>query len=362
MDLAGRRFLVIGGAGFIGSHVVDELLRKSVAKVLVYDSFIRGSRENLANALKDDRVTIVEGKPKVSNLDRLKRAMAAVDGVFNLVAIGILACDQCPEKAIKINIEGNWNVFSTALSCGVKKIVHSSSASVYGDAVQEKMDEEHPYNNQTLYGATKIANEHILKACAAKSDLKWAALRYFNVYGPRQDYRGAYISVLHRILDRLNEGKPPVLFGDGSQTLDFVHVSDVARANVLAMEADSENGYFNVCSGKGTTLKEVADLLMQLTGTAYLEPEYRIATTGTSLVSRRIGNPDKAQADLNFAVTVSLADGLRSLIEWRKVNDARLLQLQRHDMPLPAITSRPAVRRRAAAPVRFRRFAREAEG
>jgi UDP-glucose 4-epimerase len=338
MDLAGKRFLVVGGAGFIGSHVVDELLKRSVAEVVIYDSFVRGTMANLEKAKADPRLTIVSDRPQVSDLDRLVHATTGIDGVFNLAAIGILACNELPEKAMRVNVEGNWNVFLAATRCGVKKIVHSSSASVYGDAQRIPMDEEHPYNNRTLYGATKIATEHMLPVCSEMSGLKWKALRYFNVYGPRQDYKGAYISVLHRILDRLYASQPPILFGDGSQTLDFVHVSDVARANVLAMESEASSGFYNVCSGKGTTLGEVTNLLMDLTA-IHLEPEYRKVNIGTSLVSKRIGDPNKALDGLGFSALVSLAEGMQSLIKWRQFNESQLHNLQTHDKVFSATSA-----------------------
>lgn len=328
MDLTGKRILVVGGAGFIGSHIVDQLLQKPVAEVVVYDSFVRGTLENLKAASSDPRLTVLDGNPDVCDFERLTEAMVGIDGIFNLVAIGILACNESPDRAVSVNVQGNWNIFRSASLCGVKKIVHSSSASVYGDAQQLPMNETHSYNNLTLYGATKIATEHMLLACGEMFRLQWIALRYFNVYGPRQDYKGAYVSVLHRILDRLYVGKPPVLFGDGSQMLDFVHVTDVARANVMAMEADTAKGFFNVCSGVGTTLKEVAILLMELTD-IHLDPEYRQASTGTALVSKRIGDPQRAQADFGFTAQTKLVEGLRNLIHWRQSNEHLLPQLQR---------------------------------
>lgn len=342
MDLTDKRFLVIGGAGFIGSNVVDQLLTKPVAEIIVYDSFARGTLDNLRAASQDPRLTVLDGDPDVCHSGRLMKIMDRVDGVFNLVAVGILASNESPDRAFKVNVEGNWNVIRAATLCGVKKLVHSSSASVYGDAVRIPMDEEHPYNNFTLYGATKIAMEHLLLSCGQMSPLEWAALRYFNVYGPRQDYKGAYISVLHRILDRLYSGQPPVLFGDGSQTLDFVHVYDVARANVLAMESDTPGGFFNVCSGTGTTLKEVAELLMELTGIR-LDPEYRRANTGTALVSKRIGSPRKAMDELGFATQISLAEGLRILIDWRQSNGARLQPVEPNRIPTSQTTTTTGV-------------------
>ncbi|MDQ7808989.1 NAD-dependent epimerase/dehydratase family protein [Amycolatopsis sp. A133] len=307
----------MGGAGFIGSHVVDRLLKTQVAEVVVYDSLVRGSLRNLAEASADPRLTVLDDHPDIRDFDRLSAAMTGVDGVFNLAAIGIVASNESPEDAFTINVTGNWNVFRAAARAGVRKIVHSSSASVYGQPQIVPMTEEHPYHNRTLYGANKIAAEHLLLACGELDPLEWAALRYFNVYGPRQDSKGAYTSVLHKVLDRLEAGEPPVIFGDGSQMMDFVHVTDVAKANVRAMESDVASGFFNVCSGVGTTIREVVAMLSRLTG-IHIEPEYREAAIPANLVTKRIGGPDKSADLLSFSTGVSLEDGLRSLVEWRE--------------------------------------------
>lgn len=316
MDLTDKRVLVIGGAGFIGSHVVDRLLRTPVAEVVVYDSLFRGSMRNLEDALGDPRLTVLEDHPDIRDLDRLTTAMRGVDGVFNLAAIGIVSCNESPDLGYAINVEGNWNVFRAATRCGVRKVVHSSSASVYGQPQFVPMVEEHPYNNRTMYGAHKIAAEHLLLSLGEAFPLEWAALRYFNVYGPRQDSKGAYTSVLHKVLDRLYAGEPPVLFGDGTQMLDFVHVTDVAAANVRAMESDATEGFFNVCSGTGTTLREVVAMLSDLTG-VHIPPVYREETVPSKLVTKRIGGPGKSADRLGFSTAVTLRDGLRSLVEWR---------------------------------------------
>lgn len=316
MDLTDKRVLVIGGAGFIGSHVVDRLLTRRVAEVIVYDSLFRGSLRNLEAAAQDPRLTVLDDHPDIRDLDRLTQAMQGVDAVFNLAAIGIISCNESPDLGYEINVEGNWNVFRAASLAGVRKIVHSSSASVYGQPEFVPMVEEHPYNNATLYGAHKIAAEHLLLSVGEMFPLEWAALRYFNVYGPRQDSKGAYTSVLHKTLDRLEAGEPPVLFGDGTQMLDFVHVTDVAEANVRAMESDTPRGFFNVCSGVGTTLREVVALLSELTGID-IEPVYQEEPFPAKLVTKRIGGPAKAAEQLGFTTGVALRDGLRSLVEWR---------------------------------------------
>ncbi len=308
--------MVIGGAGFIGSHVVDRLLKTHVSEVIIYDSLIRGALKNLEIAVDDPRLTLLAGQPDIRDLDRLNEAMQGVDGVFNLAAIGIVASNESPDDAFTINVEGNWNVFQAAGRNGVSKVVHSSSASVYGQPQIVPMTEEHPYNNRTLYGANKVAAEHLLLACGELYSLDWVALRYFNIYGPRQDSKGAYTSVLHKVLDRLEAGEPPVIHGDGSQMLDFVHVHDVAAANVRAMESDTKSGFFNVCSGVGTTVREVVSMLSDLTSRD-IEPEYREAVIPANLVTKRIGGKDKAADLLGFSAGVDLADGLRSLVEWR---------------------------------------------
>ena len=238
MDLRGKRLLVMGGAGLIGSHLVDQLTETDVAEVVVYDNLFRGRRENLREALKDPRVSIFPHGGDVQQSDILERAMEGVDGVFHLAALWLLQCHEYPRAAFDVNIRGTFNVIEAAIKQGVKRVVYSSSASVYGDAVELPMTEEHPYNNETFYGATKIAGEHMFKALGHRYGLDWVGLRYMNVYGPRQDYKGAYIAVMMKILDRIDQGLPPVVYGDGSQQYDFIYVGDIARANICAMQAE----------------------------------------------------------------------------------------------------------------------------
>jgi UDP-glucose 4-epimerase len=315
MDLAGKKFLVIGGAGLIGSHIVDELIRTDVAEIVIYDNFMRGRRENLQQALHDPRVTIFPHSGDILHKDILEKAMEGIDGVFHLAAVWLLQCHEYPETAFEVNVRGTMNVVMTAIRQKIKRVVFSSSASVYGDAVDIPITENHPYNNYTFYGASKIAGEHFFKSLGHRYGLDWVGLRYMNVYGPRQDYKGAYIAVMHKILDRIGQGRPPVVFGDGSQQYDFVHVNDVARANILAMQAETTGQCYNIGRGIGTSIKELTELLLRLTNSDY-KIEYK--PEGLTFVTNRIGSTEKAKKEIGYAWTIGLEDGMRSLIEWRK--------------------------------------------
>jgi UDP-glucose 4-epimerase len=234
MDLKGKRLLVIGGAGLIGSHTVDELLKEDVAEIRIYDNFTRGKRENLANALRDPRVNIFGLGGDLMHHDLLDAAMKGIDGVFHFAALWLLHCQDYPRSAFEVNIGGTFNVLEACVNNGIKRLVYSSSASVYGDAVEEPMTEEHPHNNTNFYGATKIAGEHMCRSLYHRykdTDRKfdYVGLRYMNVYGARQDYQGAYVAVTMKMLDRLDQGLPPVIYGDGTQAYDFIYVQDCGR-------------------------------------------------------------------------------------------------------------------------------------
>ena len=322
MDLTNKRILVIGGAGLIGSHVVDELILTNVKEILVYDNMVRGNPGNLADALRDPRVKIFPHGGDVLQCDVLDKAMEGIDGVVHLAALWLLHCHEYPESAFEVNIRGTFNVLEACRRHKVQKLVYSSSASVYGDAVVEPMVEDHPYNNWTFYGATKIAGEHMLKAYHKRYGLPGVALRYMNVYGPRQDYHGAYIAVMMKILDSVDRNEKPKVFGDGSQAYDFVHVRDVARANVCSLTSDCQFGFFNVGRGIKTSIKDLAELLLRLSGRSDLGIQYEPA--GQTFVSNRVGCPKAAREKLGFTWKIDLEEGMRSLIEWRKSHKAEV--------------------------------------
>ena len=315
MDITGKRILVIGGAGLIGSHVVEELLKEDVEKVIIYDNFCRGTFENLEEALKDPRCHIFEIGGDILQIDILNTAMKDVDGVVHLAALWLLQCYEFPRAAFDVNIHGTFNVLEACVANKVERLVYSSSASVYGDAVEEPMTEDHPYNNWTFYGATKIAGEHMLKAYYQRYGIKGVGLRYMNVYGPRQDYKGTYIAVMMKILDNIDKRVSPVVYGDGSQSYDFIYVGDTARANVCALKSDVSFGFYNVGRGIKTSIKELTELILKITNSD-LSIQYEPA--GQTFVTNRVGDPTAAEKDLGFKWSVDLEDGLRRLVEWRR--------------------------------------------
>lgn len=315
MQLDGQEFLVIGGAGLIGSHTVDKLLDHDVKKVTVYDNFARGRYENLHEALKDPRVKIFDIGGDILHTDILDAAMQDVDGVFHFAALWLLQCHEFPRSAFNVNVGGTFNVMDACVRNGVKRLVYSSSASVYGDAVTDPMTEEHPFNNQNFYGATKICGEAMLRAYHHRYGLDYVGLRYMNVYGPRQDYHGAYIAVIMKMLDAIDSGEAPTIMGDGSEAFDFVAVEDCAQANVKAMAASASDEFYNVGTGIRTSLKELAEKLLNLTG-CNREVEYAPRSQAT-LVRNRIGSPEKASAQIDYSAEIDLDEGLRRLIDWR---------------------------------------------
>jgi UDP-glucose 4-epimerase len=321
MDLRGKRLVVVGGAGLIGSHTVDALTRDDVGEIVVYDNFVRGTPENLAEALRDDRVRVFDVGGDITQTDILDAALKGADGVFHFAALWLLQCHEYPRAAFDTNIRGTFNVLEACVANDVSRLVYSSSASVYGDAVSEPMTEDHPFNNRNFYGATKIAGEAMARAYFDRYGLDYVGLRYMNVYGARQDYRGAYIAVIMKMLDAIDRGEPVTLFGDGSQAYDFVYVTDCAAANVCAMKADATDAFYNVGTGTRTSLLELAEMVLAITGS---DAGIRYEPQGLTFVKNRIGDPTAASRDLGYTATVDLADGLRQLIEWRSGHRAEV--------------------------------------
>ena len=331
MDLHGKRFLLIGGAGLIGSHTVDELLKEDVSEILIYDNFTRGREENIKYALTDTRVKIFHLGGDVLHRDILDQAMKGIDGVFHFAALWLLHCWDYPRSAFEVNIAGTFNVLEAILNNGVKRLVYSSSASVYGDAIEEPMTEDHPYNNTNFYGATKIAGEHMCRSLyhrykEAEEHFDYVGLRYMNVYGARQDYKGAYIAVIMKILDRLDNGQPPIVYGDGSQAYDFIYVSDCGRANVCAMKSDATDSFYNVGTGHRVTIKELTEIILEI---ADVDLEIQYEPGGMTFVKNRIGSPLKAENEIGFRATIELREGLQKLIEWRSNHKEEVTSRQR---------------------------------
>jgi len=310
--LEGSRLVAVGGAGLIGSHTVDALLREGVAEIVVFDNFARGSTENLEQALNDPRLVVAEGD--IGDPAALRNAFSGADGVFHFAALWLRHCYEHPREGFDVNVAGMFNVLEACRDAGVGRLVFSSSASVYGDAVERPMSETHPFNNTTFYGASKIAGEVMVKAFHHRYGLGYVGLRYFNVYGPRQDYEGAYVAVIMKMLDRLDQGMRPIVHGNGTQAFDFIHVEDCARANVMAMKAESQDRFYNVCTGNQTSIKELAEILIGLCGRD-VAIEYQ--PEETAFVTDRIGDPTLARQDLEFCSEIGLLDGLGGLIKWR---------------------------------------------
>ncbi len=322
MDLRGKRLLVIGGAGLIGSHAVDELLKEDVAEIRIFDNFTRGKEENIAEALRDPRVNVFGLGGDLMHRDILDAAMKGIDGVFHFAALWLLHCHDYPRSAFEVNIGGTFNVLEACVNNGVERLIFSSSASVYGDAVEEPMTESHPYNNTNFYGATKIAGEHMCRSLyhrfkSTDRRFDYVGLRYMNVYGPRQDYQGAYVAVTMKILDRIDKGLPPIIYGDGSQAYDFVYVQDCGTANVCAMKADATDQFYNVGRGVKTTIKELTELILEVTRS---DLEIRYEPGGMTFVKNRVGDPRKAEQEIGFKARVDLREGLERLIEWRNAH------------------------------------------
>ncbi|MDT3680728.1 MAG: NAD-dependent epimerase/dehydratase family protein [Burkholderiaceae bacterium] len=318
MEIDGSNILVTGGAGLIGSTTIDLLLREHApARIVVLDNFVRGTQRNLQQASTDPRLEVIRGD--VRNVDDVRAAMRGVDTVLHMAALRITACAAEPREAMEVMCDGSFNVVDQAREAGVRRVVASSSASIYGLADVFPTPETHPpYNDQTWYGATKTFLEGMLRAYRAMYGLEYVTLRYFNVYGPRMDVHGRYTEVLIRWMERIARNEAPLIFGDGRQTMDFVHVEDIARANVLALLTDNADQAYNVGSGVETSLLELAAALLQVMG-ANLVPEHG-PERSVNPVSRRLASTEKAERLLGFKARIDLRAGLDSLVQWWEAN------------------------------------------
>lgn len=314
------RILITGGAGLIGSHIADQLIEEGAKEIVIFDNFVRGRRENLGWALAHSPMTIVEGDLRNSSL--IEEVMQGIDIVFHQAAIRITQCAEEPRLALEVLVDGTFNVLESAVKAGVKKLVAASSASVYGLAEEFPTTERHhPYNNRTLYGAAKAFDEGLLRSFHEMYGLDYVALRYFNVYGPRMDIHGAYTEVFIRWMERIVAGEPPLIFGDGMQTMDFVYAEDIARANILAAKADVTDEVFNIASGQETSLDELANTLLKVMG-ANLQPAYG-PERKVNPVPRRLADVNKARHLLGFEARIPLEVGLRRLVAWWREEGSR---------------------------------------
>jgi len=318
MELKEKKILVIGGAGFIGAFVVRELLKEPVKEVIIYDNFARGKMSNIEDCLKDYRCNIYPNGGDVREIDILNDAMKGVDYVIHLAAMWLLHCKDYPRTAFDVNIAGTFNVIEACVKNNIKKLIYSSSASVYGDAVEVPMTEYHPFNNKNFYGSTKIAGEAMCTAYNDRYGLEVIGLRYMNVYGPGQDQHAVYSGVVPIMLNKIDANEAPTINGDGSQAYDFIYVEDIARSNIAALKSDVKFGYYNVGTQVQTTVKQLCDTILKLKRSE-LKVVYKpySADDARALVQNRIGSAEKAEKELGFKFKYDLEKGLNKLMEWR---------------------------------------------
>lgn len=324
MEIKNSKILVIGGAGFIGGFVVAELLKEGAKEVIIYDNFARGKMDNISESLKDPRCSIYQTGGDIRETDILNDAMKGVDYVFHLAAMWLLHCKDYPRTAFEVNIAGTFNVLEACVKNKIKKLIYSSSASVYGDAVEVPMTENHPFNNKNFYGSTKIAGEAMCTAINDRYGLSVIGLRYMNVYGPGQDQHAVYSGVVPIMLNKIDANEAPTINGDGSQAYDFIYVEDVARCNVAALKSDVKHGFYNVGTEVQTTIKKLCDTILKLKK-SNLKVTYvpYSADDARALVQNRIGSNAKAEKELGFKHKYSLEQGLTQLISWRDKNKGK---------------------------------------
>lgn len=318
MRLENSKILVIGGAGFIGSFVVSELLKHPVKNIVIYDNFARGKKSYLLDQLKDERCSIFPFGGDIRETDILNHAMKGIDYVISLAAMWLLHCKDYPRTAFDVNIAGTFNILEACVKNNIKKLIWSSSASVYGDAIELPMKEDHPFNNKNFYGASKIAGEAMATAFNDRYGLKVIGLRYMNVYGPNQDQTAAYTGVVPIMLNKIEANDAPTINGDGSQAYDFIYVEDVARSNIQAILSNQDFGMYNVGTEVQTTINELCEMILALKESS-LKVKYNPYSEDDTraLVRNRIGSREKSEKELGFKYKYELNEGLKKLIEWR---------------------------------------------
>ena len=320
--LENSKILVIGASGFIGSSLVKEILKEPIKELIIYDNFTRGKIENIEESLKDPRCKIFPHGGDIRDIDILDKAMQGVDYVFHLAAMWLLHCKDFPRTAFEVNIVGTFNVLEACVKNKVKKLIYSSSASVYGDAVQVPMTEDHPFNNKNFYGATKISGEAMCTAYNDRYGLEIIGLRYMNVYGPGQDQHAAYSGVIPNVLNKIDKNEAPIVNGDGSQAYDFIYVEDVARSNLDALKSDIKFGFYNVGTEIQTTIKELCSIILRLKNSKLKINFIPYSTSDArQLVKNRVGSKKKIEKEIKFKHKHSLEDGLKALISWRDKKD-----------------------------------------
>lgn len=316
VSMAGATILVTGGAGLIGSHIVDSLIAEGAGEVRVLDNLVRGRHDNLAGAMPSGRIRFIEGD--VRDLDAVRKAVSGADFIFHQAAIRITLCAERPRECMEVLVNGTFNIFEAALEANVQKIVYASSASVYGAAeVFPTTERHHPYNNRTLYGAAKQMNEGIARSFNEMYGLSSVGLRYFNVFGPRMDVTGVYTEVFIRWLDCIDRNEAPQIHGDGTASMDFIYAGDIARANLLAMKSDRTDDIYNVASGTETSLLGLWHAMQNITGAHHLSPTFH-PPRKVNPVPRRLADTSRAERDLGFVARVGLEEGLRNLDMWRR--------------------------------------------
>ena len=311
--LKDSRVLITGGAGLVGSHIADQLVKEEVAEIVILDNFTRGSRENLAGQFPKGLLTIVEGD--IRDVSLVNKVMAGIDVVFHQAAIRITHCAEDPRLAMEIMCNGTFNALEACVRQKVKRVIAASSASVYGMAQSfPTREDHHPYDNRTIYGAAKVFNEGMLRSFNEMYGLDYLALRYFNIYGPRMDTIGVYTEVLVRWMEKIAQGQPPLIFGDGSQTMDFIYIEDVARANILAAKSEATDKVLNIASGQETSLLQLATTLLKVMKSNLKvehQPERKV-----NAVRRRLADVSLAEKLIGFRSNVGLEEGLERLVEW----------------------------------------------